>query len=543
MKKTIMTVIFSVMCVAACLLMSPAACADYVASGSCGDNLIWRFDSEGLLTISGSGEMEDYTSSYPPYSSPPWQEYCSSISSVKIDNGVTSLGSGAFYGCSGLADSEGFVIVRNVLFSYYGGTTAVIPSGVKSISSSAFYDCSGLTSVTIPSSVTSIGDYAFSGCSSLTSVTIPSSVTRIGDYAFSSCSSLTSVTIPSSVTSIGKYAFDGCRSLTSVTIPSSMTRIENDTFNNCSSLTSVTIPEGVTSIGESVFYDCTGLKTAGSIGSGCNVEFGWTTAIPASAFESSSLTSVTIPDGVTSIGKEAFNYCYSLTSVTIPSSVTSIGSSAFHYCSGLETVGSVGSGCNIELGWTTVIPDSAFYYCTSLRSVTIPSSVTSIGAGAFWNCDFLTSVTIPSSVTSIGDYAFSGCSSLTDVYYEGSQEQWAAISKDQGNDPLDVATIHYNTVIIPNPDLILPASLKTIEEEAFSGGAFVYVKLPEGTETIQARAFADSPNLKYIYIPESTTAIDGTAFENVTNLTILGKQGSSAENYAAANGFAFRESP
>ena len=130
MKKTIMTVIFSVMCVAACLLMSPAACADYVASGSCGDNLIWRFDSEGLLTISGSGEMQHSISSVDCLG-----EYRDSVYSVKIIDGVTSIG------------DEAFIFCRNL-------TRVTIPSSVESIGELVFHGCSGLTNMTIPSSVT-----------------------------------------------------------------------------------------------------------------------------------------------------------------------------------------------------------------------------------------------------------------------------------------------------------------------------------------------------------------------------------------------------
>ena len=212
-----------------------------------------------------------------------------SIKEITIGDSVTSIGSYAFYSCSGL-------------------TSVTIPNSVTEIGSYAFSYCSGLTSVAIPNSVTEIGSHAFYSCSGLTSVTIPNSVISIGANAFWGCSGLTSVTIPNSVTSIGSYAFSYCRGLTSMTIPNSVTEIGNGAFRDCSGLTSVTIPNSVTSIGSSVFYNCRGL------------------------------TSVTIPNSVTSIGSYAFSGCSGLTSVTIPNSVTSIGSDAFSYCSALTTL-------------------------------------------------------------------------------------------------------------------------------------------------------------------------------------------------------------
>ena len=257
-------------------------------SGTCGDNgsnVTWKLTEDGILTISGTGAMIDYGDDK-SYRKTPWRDYF--IESVRIDEGVTSIGGWAFTNC--------------VL------TSVMIPDSVTSIACGAFSECRSLASVTIPDSVTSIGGYAFRGCTGLTSVTIPDSVTSIDGYAFRGCTGLTSVTIPDSVTSIDGYAFSGCTGLTSVTIPDSMTSIGGGAFSGCSGLTSVTIPSSVTSIGGGAFSGCT------------------------------SLTSVAIPSSVTEIGGSAFSGCTGLTSVTIPDSVTSIDGYAFSGCDSLTDV-------------------------------------------------------------------------------------------------------------------------------------------------------------------------------------------------------------
>ena len=188
-------------------------------SGTCGDNgsnVTWKLTEDGILTISGTGAMIDYGDDK-SYRKTPWRDYF--IESVRIDEGVTSIGGWAFTNC--------------VL------TSVMIPDSVTSIACGAFSECRSLASVTIPDSMTSIGGGAFSGCSGLTSVTIPSSVTSIGGGAFSGCTSLTSVAIPSSVTEIGGSAFSGCTGLTSVTIPDSVTSIDGYAFSGCDSLTDV----------------------------------------------------------------------------------------------------------------------------------------------------------------------------------------------------------------------------------------------------------------------------------------------------------------
>ena len=261
------------------------------ASGTCGDNLTWTLDGNGVLTISGSGSMASYTSE----SQTPWY-YHSSIKTLVIENGVTSIGAYAFSNRSWLTD-------------------VTIPNSVTSIGNWAFYGCYRLTGVTIPNSVTSVGDYAFTYCSGLTSITIPDSVTSIGTGAFASCSELVSINVASENTQYSAengilfnktktaLLFYPAKKLEKTyLIPHSVTSIGGYAFDSCSELTSIIIPNSVISIGYSAFGDCSGL------------------------------TDVTIPDSVTYIGNFAFTCCSGLTNVTISNSVTYIGEWAFDGC-------------------------------------------------------------------------------------------------------------------------------------------------------------------------------------------------------------------
>ena len=460
-----------------------------VETGSCGDNVTYSLDtSTGVLTISGTGDMADYSG----YDDSPFFDN-SNIKSVIIENGITTVGKLVFSYCKSL-------------------TSVIIPKSVTSIGEYAFCNCTSLTSVTIPNSVTSIEWYAFAGCTSLKSVTIPDSVTSIGmlafedctslinidvvddnfnyssqdgvlfnknktqliqypignerisynipnsvtsieNYAFTGCTSLESVSIPDRITSIGEYAFGNCTSLTSVTIPNSVTSIDEGAFSDCASLTSVTIFGSVRSINRFAFYDCTSLKSVTIPNS--------VTRIGVRAFYScTSLESVTIPDSVTSIGDEAFYNCISLTSITIPCSVTNIGDEAFSVC--YFTSENFVNNSNAKLdddSKPTIVDSDNNGVCIkdnkvvrmrlvyAIGEVSIPNSVTSIGGGAFYDCSSLTSVTIPNSVTSIGWSTFYNCTSLKDVYYTGSRNDWNKISIELYNDCLTNATIHYNWVV------------------------------------------------------------------------------------------------
>ena len=502
MKKRLLSFVLAVLMIAS-LLPATALAADVVVSGTCGaegdgSNLTWTLDSEGTLTISGSGDMCDGS---------PWHGNRYQIRSVFMANGVTSIGDDAFKGCTSL-------------------TSVTIPDSVTSIGESAFVDCRSLTSVTIPDSVTSIGDDAFWGCGSLTSVAIPNSVVSIGGFAFWSCDSLTSVTIPDSVTSIGYNAFRYCTSLTGIwvaegnshyasdasgvlfnkdkttlvwcpgafsgsyAIPDSVTSIGDDAFNYCEFLTSVTIPDSVTSIGEGAFEDCTSLTSVTIPDS--------VTSIGSSAFEDcTSLTSVTIPDSVTSIGDYAFDGCTSLTSVTIPDSVTSIGELAFGSCTSLTSVTIPDS--------VTYIGYSAFNGCTSLTSVTIPDSVTSIDWYAFEDCTSLTSVTIPDSVTSISVGAFASCTSLTGIWVAEGSSHYAS-------DAFGALFNKDKTTLVQCPG-------------AFSGS----YAIPDSVTSIVERAFMGCSSLTSVTIPDSVTSIGDQAFDYCKSLTDVYYAGSEAQ--------------
>ena len=211
---------------------------------------------------------------------------CSGLTSVNIPSSVTSIGSSAFYGCSGLTavhisdigawckisfvqSSNPLSLARHLFLNGEEVKDLEIPNSVTSIGSSAFYGCTGLTSVTIGNSVTSIGNGAFYNCSGLTSVNIGNGVTSIGSSAFSGCSGLTSLIFGNSLTSIGNNSFCECSGLTSVIFPNSVTDIGCEAFRGCSGLTSVTIPNSVTLIRDYSFGWCNAL-TSITIGSEVN---------------------------------------------------------------------------------------------------------------------------------------------------------------------------------------------------------------------------------------------------------------------------------
>lgn len=227
-----------------------------VAGGSIAStSLTWKLTKSGTLTIAGTGAMPDFSSDQP------WSQYSDDIVTIVIENGVTSVGAGAFRGSRALSViiPASVKTIRNSAFQNCSSLiSATIPEGVESIGSSAFSGCTQMKSIALPASVGSVGDAAFMGCAKLTQAAFASGSkqVRIGDNLFTQCYELKTVTLPARIDRIGVEMFRNCGGLSELVVPQGAERIEMGAFSSCVSLKSVTIPDSVTEIGIAAFADC-----------------------------------------------------------------------------------------------------------------------------------------------------------------------------------------------------------------------------------------------------------------------------------------------
>lgn len=345
-------------------------------------------------------------------------------------------------------------------------------------------------SITIPASVTyngatlqvtTIGRFAFSGSSRLSSVTLPSSLTKIESFAFYMCSSLNNISLPASLVNIGDDAFSST-GLESIIIPRGVTEIGESVFSGCKNLTVIQVEEG-----NEVFdsrENCNAIIKGNVLVCGCN-----NTTIPSgiaviakSAFSSLSITSISIPNTVTSINNFAFSNCRKLTSISLPSSLTKIES-------------------------------CAFYMCSALTAVSLPNSLNKIGDDAFSSTG-LESIAIPKSVTSIGESIFSGCRNLTNIIVEEGNEVY-----DSRNNCNAIIQKQGAILIAGCITTKIPIGVKVIARSAFSSLYLTSIELPNTITTIGSFAFSNCGKLTEIILPESLTKIDSYAFYSCSKLS------------------------
>ncbi len=484
----------------------------------------------------------------------------------------------------------------------------VIPGDVKSIGVAAFYDMDNLVNVTIPSKVITIYKQAFYGCDNIQSVTFPVSLVTIGDSAFAECISLQSINIPKNVASIGSLAFNNCTAVSSIvvnsanstytssngsnvimssageivtactnsTVPNGAISISNGAFQNITTITSIMLPSTIQTIGDSAFDSCTSLTSV-------NIPEG-VISIGAGAFRGCDITSIMLPSTIQTIGNSAFESCDKLSSVVIPASVTSLGESVFGQCAldyisvdSDNTYYNDGNGCNVLIETASnvllsgsnngTIPEgvvsiaaNAFAHCRALTTITLPSTLTTIGDNAFYICTSLTgTITIPASVTSIGSSTFQAMHSLEGFNVEDGNTVYS--SPDGSNAILSKngKTLYYgckNTVIPTTvttiqssafhgcsslTEITIPSSVTSIRDFAFYGTGLTSINIPSSVVSIYRQAFVSSKLTSVTFedtanwwISSTSSAINGTAMDvsdTAQNAAYLKENGGTGNMY------------
>ena len=524
---------------------APAAEAAVLRSGTCGADLTWELDDEGVLTISGTGAMDDYDSMAP------WDTYRRNYDRIVVEEGVTSIGMYAF---SGLSVIESIILPESLTSIGYAAfqrtlmNSIEIPDAVTTIGPWAFESCTDLESLTLPETLTSIGGWAFQNCDALTEVTLPGSLTEVGEWAFFNCDALETVVISEGVAKLGKCAFYGCNVLTDIQFPDTYVDLGYDVFSGCIALEKLYIPASQTGF-LGAFNGCKSLyrieidpahpeytSVDGVVFSKDMKQLVFypaskadmTYTVPDGVEDISSgaftgcvyLHNLILPDSITVLGESALSGTESLSTVQLPSTLTTIGESAFADCTQLSSI-TIPEGVQ-EIGW------SAFYGCKALATVQLPSTLTTLEGNTFADCTQLSSITVPGGVAYVGGYTFEDCTQLhTVILQEGVQEigqgAFAGCTKLK-NVTVPSSMQRFDFGVFENctalEEITLPDTMSVIMPFCFRNcTSLTRMVYPRGVDGIGYEAFAGCTSLKEIVLHDGIIEIFERAFMDCTSLT------------------------
>ncbi|MBO4572739.1 MAG: leucine-rich repeat protein [Clostridia bacterium] len=493
---------------------------------------------------------------------------CANLTYMYLSSKVTTL-VGLLDGCTSVTsmaisgDNTNLYMNNGVI--YNGQRTAIllivgqvvgaldIPEGVEEIGEGAFSAQAGITSVTVPASVKTIGATAFKGCTGITSFIIAddADLTTIGDNAFEGDVNMATFSFGanSKVTSLGKYAFKSC-GFSEITLPAGVTYVSEGLFDS----------EKQTSSSTSLPY--------GAVTNPCKIErvtyLGTISYIDKYAFRGCIyLQEINIPDTVTYIGWNAFNYCYGVTSLKLPAHDLSFeaGTAYFTYMYNLESVvvpegmttlpSYMFDGCtaltSVTLPSTLETFNSyTFRGCTALETVTLPEGVKTLGANMFLNCTALTSVNIPVGVTAIPNYCFqnTGITSITlgdtvtSVGTSAFQNCTSLVSADLGNGVTTLGNnVFYGCSALET--VTLPSGIGTIPQSMFNKcSALELVTIPDSVASIGTTAFASS-GVKEVRIGAGVSSITSGAFGSCASLEKFVVSANNPYYYSDAEGILY----
>lgn len=562
MKKRLLSILLVLLM--ALTLLPLGALAD--ENSKCGESLTWNLDEIGILTISGTGDMYDYSEEPAP-----WSEYSDIITSITIDYGVTSIGTSAFTGCSNVQQIN-------------------IPDSVEHIDPYAFSFCKGLHTVKLPASLTLISEDLFAECANLKNIDIPGSVTEIGANAFLRCTAFILEKLPAGIKSIGAAAFANCGRIEELVLPETLEHIGEAAFNGtaidkasfagtperwtaiggdacCIAQDKIDFLEHTCDFGGSWQYDtqkhwkqCSCNKTqnegahtgtgktcdvcdaalsealgSGSIDGGLSWSLSRSGALTISGSgkmpdfssvanaapwdeQKDKIQSAVIESGVQSISGGAFSGCTALEKVSISETVTQIDLNAFGGCTSLAAFEvAEGNKAFSSDGGVLFSADKELLRCPVGKSAdyTVPSGTVAIAGGAFKDCAKLESLVIPDSVISIGESAFENCAALKRITLPKN------ITKLEASCFSGCAAL---------AEIALPDNVKTLGEKVFSGcAALKSVKIPAEVTVIPTEAFSGCSSLESITIPKNVSHINERAFDGCTALKKVDYLGSDTD--------------